>query len=70
MRKQLVLIIPILAAMIGMLAIVGLNSVNAQNMSAPETNMTGGNATMGGNMTSGNATMGGNMTGPTNMTSP
>jgi len=56
--------------MIGMLAIVGLNSVNAQNMSTPETNMTGGNATMGGNMTSGNATMGGNMTGPTNMTSP
>ena len=70
MRKQLVLIIPILAAMIGMFAIVGLNSVNAQNMSTPETNMTGGNATMGGNMTSGNATMGGNMAGPTNMTSP
>ena len=70
MRKQLVLIIPILAAMIGMFAIVGLNSVNAQNMSTPETNMTGGNATMGGNMTSGNATMGGNMTAPTNITSP
>jgi hypothetical protein len=70
MRKQLVLIIPLLAAMIGMFAIVGLNSVNAQNMSTPETNMTGGNATMGGNMTSGNATMGGNMTAPTNMTSP
>ena len=70
MRKQLVLIIPLLAAMIGMFAIVGLNSVNAQNMSTPETNMTSGNATMGGNMTSGNATMGGNMTAPTNMTSP
>jgi len=70
MRKQLVLIIPLIAAMIGMFAIVGLNSVNAQNMSTPETNMTGGNATMGGNMTSGNATMGGNMTAPTNMTSP
>ena len=70
MRKQLVLIIPLFAVMIGMLAIVGLNSVNAQNMSTPETNMTGGNATMGGNMTSGNATMSGNMTGPTNMTSP
>lgn len=40
MRKQLVLIIPILAAMIGMIAIVGLNTVNAQNMSTPETNMT------------------------------
>ena len=34
-----------------MLAIVGLNAVNAQNMSTPETNMTGGNATSG-NMTS------------------
>ena len=68
MKKQLVLIIPLIAAMIGMFAIVGLNSVNAQNMSTPETNMTGGNATMGGNMTSGNATMSGNMTSPTNMT--
>ena len=52
--------------MIGMIAIVGLNSVNAQNMSTPETNMTSGNATIG-NMTSGNA-MSGNMAGPTNMT--
>jgi len=58
MRKQLVLIIPILAAMIGMFAIVGLNSVNAQNMSTPETNMT----------SMSNATMGGNMTGSENMT--
>ena len=52
MRKQLVLIFPILAAMIGMVAIVGLNSVDAQNMSTPETNMTDGssmdNLTMGG----------------------
>ena len=54
--------------MIGMIAIVGLNSVNAQNMSTPEGNMTSGNATSG-NMTSGNATSG-NMAGPTNMTSP
>jgi hypothetical protein len=30
MRKQLVLIIPILAAMIGMFAIVGLNSVHTR----------------------------------------
>ena len=52
MKTQLVLIIPILAAMIGMLAIVGLNSVNAQNMSIPETNMTSmSNSTMGENMT-------------------
>ena len=66
MRKQLVLIIPILAAMIGLFAIVGLNSVNAQNMSIPESNMTGGNTTIG-NITGGNV---GNMTSPTNMTTP
>ena len=55
--------------MIGMFAIVGLNSVNAQNMTTPETNYTSGtNATIG-NMTSGNTTSG-NMAGPTNMTSP
>ena len=65
MKKQLVLVIPLLAAMIGMIAIVGLNSVNAQNMSTPETNMTSGNATSG-NMTSGNSSY----LGPTNMTSP
>jgi hypothetical protein len=44
--------------MIGMFAIVGLSSVNAQNMSTPEINMTGGT----------NATMDGNMTGSENMT--
>ena len=65
MIKKLVLIIPILAAMICMIAIVGLNSVSAQNMSTPETNMTSGNATSG-NMTSGNSSY----LGPTNMTSP
>jgi hypothetical protein len=64
MRKQLVLIIPILAAMIGMFAIAGLNVVNAQNMSTPETNITSGNATSG-NMTSGNSSY----LGPTNLTS-
>ena len=58
MKKQSVLIIPLLAAVIGMFAIVGLNSVNAQNMSTPETNMT----------SMSNATMGGNMTGSENMT--
>jgi hypothetical protein len=51
MRTQLVLIIPLLAAMVSVLAVVGLNSVNAQ-MNIPESNMTSGtNATMGGNMT-------------------
>src|SRR6476619_5209328 len=64
MKKQLVLVIPLLAAMIGMFAIVGLNTVNAQNMSTPETNMTSGNATSG-NMTSGNSSY----LGPTNLTS-
>jgi hypothetical protein len=54
MRKQLVLIIPILAALIGMFAIAGLNAVNAQNMSTPETNMTSGNSSY---------------LGPTNLTS-
>ena len=35
-----------------MFAIVGVSSVNAQNMSTPESNMTGmSNATMSGNMT-------------------
>ena len=52
MRKQLVLIVPILAAMIGMIATVGLNTANAQNMSTPETNMTSmSNSTMGEDMT-------------------
>ena len=49
--------------MIGMVAIVGLNSVDAQNMSTPETNMTDG-ASMA------NLTMGGNMTGAGNETTP
>ena len=52
MRKQLLLIIPVFAAMIGMIAIMGLNSVNAQNMSTPESNMTSmSNSTMGEDMT-------------------
>ena len=41
-----------------MFAIVGVSSVNAQNMSTPESNMTGMS----------NATMSGNMTGSENMT--
>jgi hypothetical protein len=61
MRTHLVLIIPLLAAMLGMLAIVGLNSVNAQNMSTPESNMTSGSS-----MT--NLIMGGNKKGAGNMT--
>ena len=52
MRTQFVLIIPLLAAIVSVLAVVRLNSVNAQSMSIPESNMTSEtNATMGGNMT-------------------
>jgi hypothetical protein len=69
MRRQIVLIIPLLAAMVSVLAFVGLNTVNAQNMSIPETNMTSLTNATSGNMTIGNTTSG-NMTGPTNMTSP
>ena len=59
MRTQLVLIIPLLAERWFLyFAVVGLNSVNAQSMSIPESNMTSGT----------NATMGGNMTGAGNMT--
>jgi hypothetical protein len=61
MRAQIVLIVPLIAAMIGMVAIVGLNSVSAQNMSIPETNMTAGSSMA-------NLTMGGNMTGAGNVT--
>ena len=49
--------------MIGMVAIVGLNSVDAQNMSTPESNMTVGSSMA-------NLTMGGNMTGAGNETTP
>ena len=65
MRKQLVLIIPILAAMIGMIAIVGLNTVDA-NMTSSGGNYTSGANATSGNMTSGNATS----DSPTNMTTP
>jgi hypothetical protein len=67
MRKQLVLVIPLLAAMIGMFAIVGVSSANAQNMSTPESNTTSmSNVTMSGNTTSGNSSY----LSATNMTSP
>jgi hypothetical protein len=67
MRKQLVLIIPILAAMIGMIAIVGLNTVDA-NMTSSKGNYTSETNATSGNMTSGNATSG-SMAAPTNLTS-
>jgi Flp pilus assembly protein CpaB len=67
MRAQLILILPLLAAMLGMLAIVGLNTVDA-NMTSSKGNYTSGTNATSGNMTSGNATSG-NMAGPTNLTS-
>ena len=68
MRTQLVLIVPLLAAMLGMLAIVGLNTVDA-NMTSAKGNYTSGTNATSENMTSGNSTSG-NMAGPTNMTTP
>ena len=67
MRKQLVLIIPILAAMIGMIAIVGLNTVDA-NMTSSKGNYTSGTNATSGNMTNGNATSG--IADPLNITTP
>ena len=66
MRTQLVLIVPLLAAMLGMLAIVGLNTVDA-NMTSAKGNYTSGTNATSGNMTSENATSG-NMAGITNLT--
>ena len=66
MRTQLVLIVPLLAAMLGMLAIIGLNTVDA-NMTSSKGNYTSGTNASSGNVTSGNATSG-NMAGITNLT--
>lgn len=80
MRKEIIFILPILAAIISALT-AAIGSINAQNMTGNETggNMVGRNMT-GGNMTgvsvSGvtnmtNATVSGNMTGTSlNMTTP
>ena len=68
MRKQLVLIIPILPAMIGMIAIVGLNTVDAKHDIHQKVTMTSGTNATNGNMTNGNATSD-NMAGATNLTS-
>ena len=66
MRTQLVLIIPLLAGMLGIFAIVGLNTVDA-NMTSSKGNYTSGTNATSENMTSGNATSG-NLAGPTNLT--
>ena len=67
MRTQLVLIVPLLAGMIGMLAIVGLNTVDA-NMTSSESKYASETNATNGNMTNGNATSD-NMAGATNLTS-
>ncbi len=63
MRRQVVLILPVLAAVVSLFAAIGVSSANAQTMMGNET---GTNMTSTTNMS--NATMGGNMTGLENMT--
>jgi hypothetical protein len=63
MRRQIVFILPVLAAVVSLFAAIGISSANAQTMMGNET---GTNMTSATNMS--NATMGGNMTGPENMT--
>jgi hypothetical protein len=60
MRRQVVLILPVLVAVVSLFVAIGVSSANAQSMMGNET---------GSNMTSmSNATTGGNMTGLENMT--
>ena len=60
MRRQVVFILPVLAAVVSLFAAIDVSLANAQSMMGNET---------GSNMTSiSNATMGGNMTGLENMT--
>jgi len=63
MRRQVVFILPVLAAVVSLLAAIGISSANAQTMMGNET---GTNMTSATNMT--NTTMGGTMTGLENMT--
>lgn len=63
MRRQVVFILPTLAAVVSLLAAFGISSANAQTMMGNET---GTNMTSATNMS--NTTMGGTMTGLENMT--
>ena len=63
MRRQVVFILPVLAAVVSLFAAIGISSANAQTMMGNET---GTNMTSATNMT--NTTMGGTMTGLENMT--
>ena len=77
MRKEIILIFPILAAVIfALTAAIGVTSVDAQNLTGNETggNMTGGNmtgVTVSGVINMTNFTVSGNMTGTSlNLTTP
>ena len=77
MRKEIIFIFPILAAVISALtAAIGVTSVDAQNLTGNETggNMTGGNmtgVTVSGVINMTNFTVSGNMTGTSlNLTTP
>ena len=77
MRKEIIFIFPILAAVISALtAAIGVTSVDAQNLIGNETggNMTGGNmtgVTVSGVINMTNFTVSGNMTGTSlNLTTP
>ena len=63
MRRQVVFILPALAAVVSLFAAIGISSANAQIMMGNET---GTNMTSTTNMS--NTTMGGTMTGLENMT--
>jgi hypothetical protein len=76
-RKEIIFIFPILAAVISALtAAIGVTSVDAQNLTGNETggNMTGGNmtgVTVSGVINMTNFTVSGNMTGTSlNLTTP
>jgi hypothetical protein len=63
MRRQVVFILPAFAAVVSLIAAIGISSANAQTMMGNET---GTNMTSATNMS--NTTMGGTMTGLENRT--
>jgi hypothetical protein len=63
MRRQVVFILPAFAAVVSLIAAIGISSANAQTMMGNET---GTNMTSATNMS--NTTVGGTMTGLENMT--
>lgn len=63
MRREVVVILPVLAAVVSLIVAIGVSSGNTQTLMG---NQTETKMTAASNMT--NATMGGNMTGSANMT--